>query len=336
MTGRKKFLISTVIGIILVGLVVLGVLFLRQESPEKQREKVVVRLKWLHQAQFAGFYYAQQAGYYDAEGLDVTLNPGGVDFPAIQMVSGGSEQFGVTAADQILLAREKGVPIVTLAVIYRKSPMVYFSLKGSGISKPRDFVGKRVGIKLGGNEEVTYRAMMRRLGINMKSIQEIPVKYDITPLFTGKVDVWPGYAINEPIVAQEKGYEVTLIWPSDYGVNMYADAIFTTEEIIRSRPELLLRFLRATLKGWRDAINDQTKAVDYTLKYSDKLQKDHETAMLKASIELLQPDNDPIGWMSKERWEEMQRLLLEQKFMKQAVPIDDVFTMRFLREIYGR
>src|SRR5918994_1718112 len=72
-------------------------------------DKVTLRLKWLHQAQFAGFYTADQKGFYEKNGIDVTINPGGVDFPAVQMVASGSEHFGVTGADQILIAREKGV-----------------------------------------------------------------------------------------------------------------------------------------------------------------------------------------------------------------------------------
>src|SRR5712691_8740899 len=84
-------------------------------------EAVTVRLKWLHQAQFAGFYVAKDKGYYAAAGLDVSIQPGGSDFPAIQMVAGGSEQFGVTGADQILIARSKGVPVVAIAVIYREN-----------------------------------------------------------------------------------------------------------------------------------------------------------------------------------------------------------------------
>ena len=91
-------------------------------------EAVTVRLKWFNQAQFAGFYVAQEKGYYKAVGLDVNIQPGGPDFPAVQMVTGGNEQFGVTGADQILIARSKGVPVVALAVIYRRNPFVLFSL----------------------------------------------------------------------------------------------------------------------------------------------------------------------------------------------------------------
>ena len=121
-------------------------------------ESVTVRLKWFHQAQFAGFYVANDKGLYKSAGLNVDIQPGGPDFPAIQMVAGGSEQFGVTGADQILIARSKGVPVVALAVIFRRNPFVLFSLAKSGIKTPADYVGKKVGVKIGGHANVEAEA----------------------------------------------------------------------------------------------------------------------------------------------------------------------------------
>src|SRR5439155_228206 len=190
----------------------------RRETVATPVERVAVRLKWLHQAQFAGFYCAKELGFYRQKGLDVALEPGGapdptspLPSPAIQMVSSGSEDFGVAGADQILLARDKGIPLVAVAVIYRKSPVCYFALKRSGITRPQDFVGKRVAVRLGGNEEVTYRAMM-----------------------------------------------------------------------------------------------------------------------MKASVELLKPDDKPIGWMDASKWHELQDLLLEAGFLKSRQDVRNAFTTQFL------
>ena len=139
-------------------------------------ESATIRLKWFHQAQFAGFYVAKEKGYYQSAGLDIDIQPGGPDFPAIQMVSGGNEQFGVTGADQILLARSKGVPVVALAVIFRRNPFVLFSLAKSGIKAPADFVGKNVGVKIGGNEELIYQAVLAKAGVDRTKLTETPVQ----------------------------------------------------------------------------------------------------------------------------------------------------------------
>jgi len=240
--GKIKVLGAGILSVIIISAVV-GISFLPQAAEGAHGDDVKVRLKWLHQAQFAGYYTADQKGFYDNNGIDITLNPGGIDFPAIQMVAGGAEDFGVIGGDQILLAREKGVPVVAIAVIYRESPYVYFALKESGITEPKDLIGKNVGVIPGAHEELMFRAMMKGAGVDTSLLTEVNVRFDITPLLTGDLDAFPGYAINQPITAEEKGYPVNLLWPSDYGVNPYADTLFTTEDMIKNNPDLVKRFV---------------------------------------------------------------------------------------------
>jgi len=287
-----------------------------------------VRLKWFNQAQFAGFYVAQDKGIYKAAGLDVNIQPGGPDFPAIQMVAGGNEQFGVAGADQILIARSKGVPVVALAVIYRRNPFVLFSLAKSGIKTPADFVGKKVGLKIGGNEELIYRAVIAKAGIDKSQLTEIPVKFDITPLLTGDIDVWPGYLINEVLAAKEKGFDVNIIAPSQYGIELYADTLFTTEKMLKEKPDVVQKFVAATLQGWSSAMAAPEEAAKITVKYGDKLTYDHEFAMMKASIPLLKPDDKPLGYMDEAGWTSVQKLLLGAGFQKDPVNVAEAFNAK--------
>ena len=289
-------------------------------------DSVTVRLKWFNQAQFAGFYVAQDKGFYKSSGLNVNIQPGGPDFPAIQMVAGGNEQFGVTGADQILIARSKGVPVVALAVIYRRNPFVLFSLAKSGIKTPADYVGKTVGVKIGGNEELIYRAVLAKAGIDKSTLTEIPVKFDITPLLTGAIDVWPGYLINEVLAAKEKGFDVNVVYPSDYGIDLYADTLFTTEQMLKQKPDLVRRFVAATLKGWNDAIAAPEDAAKITVGHGDKLTYDHELAMLKASIPLLKPDGKAVGAMDEAGWRTAQQLLISAGFQKEPVNVAAAFS----------
>ena len=288
-------------------------------------DSVTVRLKWFNQAQFAGFYVAQEKGDYKAAGLDVNIQPGGPDFPAVQMVAGGNEQFGVTGADQILIARSKGVPVVAVAVIYRRNPFVLFSLVKSGIKTPADYIGKKVGVKIGGNEELIYRAVLAKAKIDKSQLTEIPVKFDMTPLLTGDIDVWPGYLINEVLAAKEKGFDVNIVNPSDYGIDLYADTLFTTEAMLREKPDVVRNFVAATLKGWNTAIAAPEEAAKITLKYGDKLTYEHELAMVKASVPLLKPDTKPVGYMDQAGWSSAQQLLLAAGFQKGPVDIAKAF-----------
>lgn len=293
-------------------------------------ESVTVRLKWFNQAQFAGYYVAREKGYYKESGLDVSIQPGGPDFPSIQMVAGGNEQFGVTSADQILVARGKGVPVVALAVLYRKSPFVLFSLKSSGITEPSQFRGKKIGVKLGGNEELVYRDILHKANIPATALTEIPVKFDLTPLLSGQVDVWPGYVINEVISAREKGFDVNIIWPGSYGINLYADTLFTTERMLKEKPDVVKHFVEATLKGWRYAVAHPQEAAKITVKSGDGLSYDHELAMMKESIPLLTPDKAPIGSMDPTQWSALQEVLLKGNFLKKPLALDKAYTTRYL------
>lgn len=310
--------------------IILVVLIAAWTVAAKADDSVTLRLKWFNQAQFAGYYVAKEKGFYQKAGLDVTVQPGGPDFPAIQMVAGGNEQFGVTSADQILIARSKGVPVVAIAVLYRKSPFVLFSLKSSGIDSVSKFVGKKIGVKTGGNEELVYRAMLAKAGVSSQSLTEIPVKFDLTPLLTGGVDVFPGYLINEVLTAQEKGFPVNIIWSSDYGIDPYADTLFTTEKMVSEHPDLVHRFVTATLKGWNYAVAHPKDAAKMTVKQDDKLNYPHELAMMKASIPLLKPDSQPIGSMEMARWESLQTMLVQGGFLKAPIDLSNTFTTQFL------
>ncbi|MFC3801183.1 ABC transporter substrate-binding protein [Cohnella sp. GCM10012308] len=302
------------------------------DAGAKDLKKVVVRLKWINQAQFAGFYIAKEKGYYRDAGLDVDIRPGGSDFPSVQMVSSGSEDFGVTGADQILMSREKGAPVVALSVIYRSSPFVLFTLKSSGITSMKDLEGQKVGVKLGGNEELTYRAMVNKAGIKAKSISEMPVKYDLSPLLTGQVKAWPGYVINEVIAAQEQGQDVNVIYPSDYGINFYADTLFTTEKMINKDPETVKGFVQATMKGWDYAINHPDEAAQVTVQYGDQLNLEHETKMMNASIPLLEADKGPLGLMEESEWSTLQDSLIDIGFLKKKQDLPVAFTNEFIQQ----
>ena len=178
--------------------------------------------------------------------------------------------------------------------------------------------------------EPVYRALLKNAGVDSRELEEVPVTYDITPLLSKKIDVMPGYAIDQVITAEKQGYAVNLIWPSDYGINFYADTLFTTEEMIKNKPDLVRKVVKATIEGWEEALKNPEQAVTYTLQYSDKLTREHETKMMNASIPLVKPDNNPVGYMDRAVWVSMQDLLLKQGLMKQAVDIDKTFTTEFL------
>jgi ABC-type nitrate/sulfonate/bicarbonate transport system substrate-binding protein len=290
--------------------------------------KVSVQLKWLNQSQFAGFYVAAKRGLYGAAGLDVTLEPGGPDAPSLQRIASGSATFGVAGADQILLAREQGVDLVAIAVDYRQTPFVLMTRKSSGITTMKQLAGKKVGVKFGQSEEVTYRAMAAAAGI--KGVHEVPVKFDLGPFLNGSMDAFPGYAINEVLAAREAGVPVNVIGPASVGVHLYGDTLFTTGAMIRKHPDTVRAFVKATLAGWRWAAAHSAPAAALALQYDKTLKLAHERAMMKASLPYLKPDAKPIGFMDTAGWTALEKILLRFKQLKKPTDVSKAFTTAFL------
>jgi len=295
---------------------------------------VTLQLKWLHQAQFAGFYYAQSAGYFVDEGLDVTFLEGGPSVNGIERVLTGEADFGLIGAEQVLQQRSLGKPIVAIATTYRRNPFILVSLAGSGIEKPQDLLGKKVAI--GGNTgELQVRAMMNFLGLDYSQVEVVPFSLDLAPFYAGEVDVVPAFSAGSLVPMLNSGRQFNLIWPDDYGIHFYSDTIIATEQTARERPELVTKFLRAALRGHRMTVENADKATEFSMPFLKDADPAIQTQMIVASMPLINTGDDHIGWMQREIWAEMYTTLREQGFLESEVDIDGVFTNRFLETIYS-
>lgn len=313
---------NLIIGLIVI-LVIIGALavFLANTNKQNGLDNVTIRLKWLHQSQFAGYYAAEQEEFYKDEGIDVKLVPGGAETPSIQIVAGGSEQFGVSGMSQLIEARAQGIPVVALATTYRKNPLIWFGID-ENIRTPQDLVGKKVGLTVGSNSDLLFRAMLKKTDVNINDMTIVPVKYNLSLLLEKEVDVYEGYLTDQPITAELAGHKTYIINPSDYGINFYGDTLFTTEKVIQENPDLVKRVTRATIKGWQFAYDNPEKAVDYVLMYSDQLNREQEMRGMKASLELIKPDDKSIGTIEMDIVEQMQDLLVDYGILKSPVDLN--------------
>ena len=331
-----------ILGIILVAAIVFGAIGWwvyanhRQSSASTALVPITVRLKWLHQSQFAGNYVADQKGYYRDEGLAVTLKSFDLTHYPIDEVVSGNEDFGVAGADELLVAREKGERVKALAVIYQDSPVVAYALASSGITKPTDFIGKKLGMEQVSNVQIGVHAMLAAQGIDYtKSVTEIPIGYDAGPVLSHTVDIGTGYVTNEPIQAEEAGQHVNIIAPYSYGVKTYADVLFTSEDMIAKHPDVVAGFVRATLKGWEYAVTHIDEAANLTLLYKDPnnnaLNFAHQKALLTRSIPFIKPNaGREVGSMSFEDWQRTYQLLRDYKLLTKDSDVTQAYTREFL------
>jgi NitT/TauT family transport system substrate-binding protein len=137
------------------------------------------------------------------------------------------------------------------------------------------------------------------------------------------------------IQMRQKGLELNLIWPGEYGVHFYSDTLITNQHMIETRSQLVARFLRASLKGWREAIGNPEAAVQMTLKYARVPDPAFQAAMLEALMPLVHTGEHQIGWMTGEAWRRMTKDLMEQGLISSALDYDKSYSMRFLEDVYG-
>jgi NitT/TauT family transport system substrate-binding protein len=320
-------------------LLVIAVVACESQQAKRAPDEVTLQLKWLHQAQFAGFYMAQEKGHYVEENIQVKFLEGGQNIDIAQRVVSGQADFGVLTPEFIFPARGQGVPLKAIAAIYRRSAVVFVALADSGIVRPSDFMGKTVATRdpAGSQKdfELQFHAMMKRLGLAVSKVKIVPFDPAYTGFYNGKVEVTPCYSTGGLIKMRQKGLKLNLIWPSDYGIHFYSDTLVTTDRLISEKPDLVTRFLRATLRGWQDAIEDYRQAVTVSLKYAQIKDSEFQTGMMEAMLPLVHTGEDQIGWMKAEIWQGMYQILLEQRLLTGPFDIDQAYTLRFLNEIYG-
>jgi len=310
-----------------------------QLKPEQLPDEVTLQLKGVHQAQFAGYYLAQEKGYYSQENLRVTFLEGEKDLAIAQRVVYGQADFAVIAPESILTARSQGLPVTAIAAIYRQSPIVYVALTDLGIKRPRDFLGMTVAtLDASGSQQdfqLQFYIMMKRLGLDISKMKLIAWDPNYATFYDGEAQITSCYSSGSLFTMRQKGLKLNLIWPGDYGAYFYSDMVVTREGLIAENPGLTARFLRATLRGWQDAIEDYQGAVPVILKYARDKDPQLQAAMMEAQLPLVHTGEDHIGWMKAEDWQAMYKLLQDYGLLTKPFDINQAYTMRFLKEIYG-
>lgn len=223
------------------------------------QEKVVLQLIWDHQFQFAGFYAAKWKGYYAAEDLAVEIRsavkPDKSYLQATDELKAGRADFGLAGAN-IILERARGVPFRVLAVIFQRSPVAFYYREELGRITPSHLVNLRVARRIGGIADVEFQSMLRAEGIDPSLIKPYPPDTGIAHLASGQVDLAPGYTLATGWVAEKKGLRVKMLLPEDFGVDFYGDTLITHQRVIDRDPQMVERFVRASLKGWEYALNN--------------------------------------------------------------------------------
>lgn len=302
-----------------------------QAAPEP--DKVSLQLNWIFQSQFAGFFVAQQEGLYRAENLEVDIIPGSSTFDPLSKVVSKEADFALlTDPTQVLQAREAGEGVVAVAILYQQNPNVWISLAEKNITRAQDMVGKKIGVRPVG--DFAYRLLLGGAGIERDQVKDNEVvleDFTIRPVIDGEVDVALDFALDGPLVAARQGYKLNVITLADVGVVLPSQALVVHEDLLAANPDLVRRFVRATLKGWETAVNDLELGLKATLQFDETLDVTHQTDMMAATAALVDAKTTPVGHMDEETWQQIMQLALDQKVISGPVELDKVYTTEFLK-----
>ncbi|NKB29021.1 MAG: ABC transporter substrate-binding protein [Rhodobacteraceae bacterium] len=237
-------------------------------------DEVTLQLKWVTQAQFAGYYVAKDKGFYEEEGLNVIIKPGGPDIAPEQIIAGDGADVITTWMAAGLAARERGIPLVNIAQPFKTGGLQVNCLKSTGVETPDDFAGKTMGVWFFGNEYPFY-AWMASLGLETDGADEngvtvIKQAFSADPLIQGQADCISTMTYNEYRQILQSGITEDELVTFNYlnmGFGMLEDGLYVKEDRLED-PEFadkMVRFVRASMKGWKYAEENQEEAAEIVL-----------------------------------------------------------------------
>ncbi len=215
---------------------------------------------WIPMVQFGGTYVAAEEGYFEAEGVDLEILPGGPEVDGMALLESGAADIAVTNTDFVARANAAGADLVIVAAGFQKSPLALLSLDSNPVTEPDDIAGARIGVPLG--DTATHDAFVDVNGIDVSATEIVPIGFDVSPLLSGEVDAQYVFYTEQPIAVEEAGLVPETMLLADYNLNIYAQVYVVTRDTLETKRDAIIGFLTAEIKGWQDFVADPTLAVE--------------------------------------------------------------------------
>ncbi|PRR84489.1 ABC transporter substrate-binding protein [Clostridium vincentii] len=338
----KKNLLAMLLVVVMGGVMLTGCGTKEADTTKTDGEldKVNLQLKWLPQSQFMGYYVAASKGYYEDEGIDINILPGGSDIIAEQNVSNGAADIGVTWVSSLMTYQAQGYELQEIAQTFQESGLLLVSKKTTGINSAKDLAGKKVSNWFGGNEYEVLALLEKYKLDKTNDLELVQQDYTMDQLQEGTVDVASAMTYNEFGLLLENGISkdnLNVINMNDEGVAMLEDCLFVNSEWASKNEDLVARFLRASIKGWQDACADPEAAGEIVYNLDKSVSLDHQVYMAKEVAKLVTPegfDSSKIGQIDMDAVKQTGEFLeLYNKDLAKTPVVDETtFTSKYLDE----
>jgi NitT/TauT family transport system substrate-binding protein len=288
-------------------------------SPSFAADAVTLQLKWVTQAQFAGYFVAKDKGYYTEENLEVTVNPGGPDIAPEQVIAGGGADVIVDWMAAALAAREKGVKLVNIAQPFKKSGLLMICPKDTGIAAEADLKGHTLGVWFFGNEYPFY-AWMNKIGLSTEGgadgVNVLKQSFDVQPLIQKQADCISVMTYNELNQALQAGFkmeDLTVFNYTEMGNDMLEDGLYVIEDNLKEPAffDKMVRFVRASMKGWEYALANPDEAAQIVIDNGGQ-DLEHQKYMMGEVAKLVA---DSKGVLDPAAFDRTAKMVLDQKII---------------------
>jgi NitT/TauT family transport system substrate-binding protein len=302
-------------------------------SATTELRKIKLLLNWFPEAEHGGFYAAQTKGFFRDAGLDVEIVPGGPNAPVVQQVAGKQVTFGVVNADNILLGRAQGTPVIALMAPIQISPRCLIVHEKSGIKSFEDIHDITLAMS---STNAYSKFLQQKYPFKNKNVRMVPYPGNVTKFLGDDQFAQQGYVFSEPFVIRQQGGKPHVLRVADVGFNPYTSCLITHEELIKEDPELVRKVVQASVKGWQEYLKDPVA----TNEHIHSINKDQMPLdVLAFGAEELKPlVEDPVakkegvGHMSLERWQQLTDQLVEIEMIKaDQIKASEAFTDQFLK-----
>lgn len=296
-------------------------------------QKVTVRLSWVHQAQFAGFYVAQEKGWYKDAGLNVTLLPLDDTKNQVAELNDDAIDMSVMEAHQMLVGVDEGVPLQAVAAIYQINPHVLAARQDSGIARPEDFAGKVIGLAGGqGEGNALFRFFVEQYG-DASAVNYINLGFDtIDDFINNRADVIDIYQTDQPYLAQKEGIPLNIISLDAYGFSTYGDVVVVNKNMFSTKGGFIRAFVQATLAGWEYALEHPEEAAEISLKYTEGSYHDinYQRHIMFESLPLIRGSVSRLGQMELVPWSTLYESMKRAGAIEGDFDIREVYTNQFI------
>lgn len=343
---EKKSSQPFILGILVLIVVLIGsyLIFnkvLKQPEDQTENDQLTLQLKWIEQAQFMGFLVAREMGYYEEENIDIEILPGGVGINPVDVLIAGGADVAVAWTGNVLPAISLGEDLVNIGQGMQRSGMRLMALKESGIEEPADIKGKKIGVWPGGNELEPY-AFIEMQGFDRdRDVELVNQNFDMNQLLNGEIDLASAMIYNEYWLPIEAGYsegDFVVFDMEEEGAGMLQDALFVRREFLNENEDLLVRFMRASIKGWEYAIENPERAVDLMnldFTANEVTAKDHQIRMAEETAKLYKADDGTTkGLLYINPTKLQQTIDIATKYIEEVkdIQMDNIYTLDIWRK----